>query len=72
MRFMEHTVLVDVVNQMCEQMSNGHDIFQNMLLVEPRECKDQTDVLTSKRAILECGAVRSGDIIILKILRAVV
>lgn len=63
MRFMEHTVLLDVVNQMCEQMTNGHDIFQKMFLVEPRECKLQTDILTSKRAILECGAVRSNDIV---------
>ena len=63
MRYIEHTVLIDVVNQMCEQMVGGHDLFEKMFLVQPKECKLQPDILTSKKAVLECGAVSHNDVI---------
>ena len=62
-RHMEHTVLTDVVNRMGEQIVSGHDLFERMLLVEPRECALQPDFLTSTRAVLQCGRVGKGDII---------
>ena len=63
MRYMEHTVLKDVINQMCEQMVNGHDLFKKVFLVTPCECKGQSDILTSKKAILECGDVAHNDVV---------
>ena len=67
MRYIEHTVLIDVVNQMCEQMVGGHDLFEKMFLVQPKECKLQPEVLTSKKAVLECGAVSHNDVIFSRI-----
>ena len=63
MRYIEHTVLIDVVNQMCEQMVGGHDLFETMILVQPRECKLQPEIMTSKKAVLECGAVAHNDVV---------
>ena len=60
---MEHTVVVDIVNQHCEQMLSGHDLFEATFLVEPRECKLQPNILASHRAVLPCGPVRNEDII---------
>ena len=62
-RWMEHTVLLDVVNQHCEQICSGHDLFEPMFLVNPRECVLQPDYLTSKRAVLLCGEVVKDDIV---------
>jgi hypothetical protein len=62
-RNIEHTVIVDVVNQHCEQILSGHDLFEPMFLVEPRECKLQPEVTTSLRAVLPCGSVKNDDII---------
>lgn len=63
-RYMEHTVLIDVVNQMCHQVTEGHDLFSKMFLVKPRACKHQPDVLSSSNAVLECGLVAKRDILI--------
>jgi hypothetical protein len=62
-RYMEHTVVVDVVNQHCEQIASGHDLFSQMFLVEPRECLLQPGLATSRRAVLECGMVAKGDVV---------
>ena len=62
-RYMEHTVLVDVVNQMCQQLVDGHDLFSNMFLVNGRPCKLQPEVMSSPRAVLECGMVAAGDVL---------
>ena len=63
-RYMEHTVLVDVVNQMCHQVTEGHDLFSKMFLVTPRPCKLQPDVMSSHTAVLECGLVAKRDMLI--------
>ena len=65
-RYMEHTVLADVVNKHCQQITSGHDLFSRRLLVEPRECALQPDYLTSARAVLECGPIEKGDVIFFK------
>ena len=62
-RNMEHTLIVDIVNQHCEQLLSGHDLFEAMFLVEPRECKLQPDILASKNAVLPCGPLRNEDVI---------
>jgi hypothetical protein len=63
-RYIEHAVIVDVVNQRCEQILSGHDLFSQMILVEPRECALQPELLTSSRAVLECGMVAKGDVVV--------
>lgn len=65
-RHMEHTVLVDIVNKCCDQIASGHDVFEKRFLVNPRECKLQPEYLTSTRAVLECGPVRNGDVLVFK------
>ena len=65
-RNVEHAVVVDVVNQMCEQIASGYDLFQPMLLVEPHACKLQPDVRTSTRAVVHCGALAKKDIVFLE------
>ena len=62
-RYMEHTVLVDVVNQHCQQICSGHDLFEPMILVNPRECALQPEYLTASRAVLHCGEVSKNDIV---------
>ena len=62
-RHMEHTVLVDVVNQMCQQVVDGHDLFEKMFLVNPRPCKLQPEIVSSARAVLECGLVAKKDLL---------
>jgi hypothetical protein len=62
-RYMEHTVLVDVVNQMCQQLVDGHDLFAKMFLVSGRPCKLQPEVVSSSSAVLECGLIKKGDIL---------
>ena len=47
---------------MCEQMVGGHDLFEKMILVQPRECKLQPEIMKSKKAVLECGAVSHNDV----------
>lgn len=62
-RYMEHTVLVDVVNQMCQQLQDGHDLFLKMFLINPRPCKLQPEIVSSTRAVLECGLVSKDDVL---------
>ena len=62
-RHIEHTVLIEVVNQHCEQIASGHDLFMPMFLVNPRECALQNEYLTSRRAVLLCGEVSNKDVV---------
>ena len=64
MRYMEHTVLNDVVNKHCQQIVAGHDLFEKMCLVNARPNADGT-VLCAKAAIVVCGKITKGDIIFL-------
>ena len=68
-RHIEHTVLIEVVNQHCEQIASGHDLFMPMFLVNPRECALQNEYLTSRRAVLLCGEVSNKDVVFSKISR---
>ena len=56
-------MLVDVVNQMCQQLLDGHDLFSKMFLVNGRPCKLQPEVLSSSSAVLECGLIAKQDIL---------
>ena len=62
-RHIEHTVLADVVNKQCQQMTDGHDLFKNLCLVNPRVVQGRADLERSNTAVLPCGAVRHGDVV---------
>ena len=62
-RHMEHVVITDIVNQHCEQVQTGHDLFEEEFLVEPRELAWDNSVLVSNKAVLKCGVVHKGDIV---------
>ena len=61
--YMEHIVITDIVNQHCEQVLTGHDLFEEEFLVEPRKLAWNKAVLLSKKAVLLCGMVQKGDIV---------
>ena len=61
-RYMEHTVLVDIVNKHCEQIVNGFDLFQHTFLERPSKCKMQPDISRSSVAVLPSGRVSSKDV----------
>ena len=67
-RNLEHTVIHDVVNQQIEQMIHGVDIFKEMFLVSPHTINgdDGTAAQSSKKAVLPCGLVRAGDIVMFR------
>ena len=51
------------MNQHCEQVQTGHDLFEEEFLVEPRELAWDNSVLVSNKAVLKCGVVHKGDIV---------
>ena len=61
--YMEHIVITDIVNQYCEQVLTGHDLFEEEFLVEPRKLAWNKAVLFSNKAVLLCGMVQKGDIV---------
>jgi hypothetical protein len=61
-RYIEHTVLVDVVNKQCVQISNGFDLYKHTFLERPSPCAAQPDIFRSTVAILPCGRVSSKDV----------
>ena len=67
-RNLEHTVIHDVVNQQIEQMIHGVDIFKEMFLVSPHTTNgdDGTVAQSSTKAVLPCGMVRAGDIVMFR------
>ena len=65
---LEHTVIHDVVNQQIEQMIHGVDIFEEMFLVSPHTINgdDGTVAQSSTKAVLPCGMVRAGNIVMFR------
>ena len=61
-RYMEHTVLVDIVNKHCEQITSGFDLFKHTFLVQPQACKMQPDIKRSSTAVLPCGRAAKNDV----------
>ena len=63
-RHLEHTSLADLVTQQCEQIIDGHSLFQREFLVHPSTVEILGQSLTrSRAAILECGNIHARDII---------
>ena len=64
-RHMEHTVLVDVINTMFQQIEHGADLYRACFLVSPRLVEFQgVRLYRSGAAVLRIGHVARGDLII--------
>ena len=65
MRHIEHTVLADVVNTQCVQMTDGTTLWQEFSLVNPKtiDVALYTNVKCSTQAIITFGFARQGDLI---------
>ena len=63
-RHLEHTSLANLVSQQCEQIIDGHSLFQRAFLVHPSPVElTGLDLTRSSAAVLDCGGLHSGDII---------
>ena len=65
-RYLEHTALVDVISQQCNQILDGHDLFKPRLLIRPTDFfyEDMNlHVQRSSHAALECGELARDDVI---------
>ena len=66
-RYLEHTSLADLVTQQCEQILDGHSLFQREFLVHPSTVEVAGESLTrSSAACLECGNIHARDIVYVK------
>ncbi len=63
-RHLEHTVLSTIVNASCQQLINGHDLYAQNFLAHPRDVPGGLGLQSSTVAVLRCGEVARGDIVI--------
>ena len=63
-RYLETTSLADLVTQDCEQILDGHSLFQREFLIHPSTVEIRGQNLTrSRAACLECGNIHARDIV---------
>ena len=64
-RHIEHTTLATVLNNMCQQVIEGHCLFQRQFLVSPKRFDLLSDyhLNRSTSAVLDCGLISKGDVI---------
>ena len=63
-RYLEHTVLTDLINRQCQQVVEGHGLFQNKFLAHPRVLEVMgVEYLRSTEAVLACGHIHADDIV---------
>ena len=63
-RHMEHTVVLDVVNLQCQQISREADLFKARFLVNARTVYfGDTRFYSAKSAVLEIGHIQADDIV---------
>ena len=66
-RYLEHTSLADLVTQQCEQILDGHSLFQREFLVHPSTIEvGGQSINRSNAACLECGNIHARDIVYVK------
>jgi hypothetical protein len=63
----EHVVIADVLNAQCEQMSEGHDLFDEIVLLRPSEFNlaNGHTVQSSKTVVCSFGELNTGDVVYL-------
>ena len=63
-RHLEHTTLNSLVTQQCEQILDGHSLFQRAFLAHPSTVAiEGFSMTTSSSACLECGSLLARDIL---------
>ena len=63
-RHIEHTSLTSLVSQQCEQIIEGHSLFQREFLAHPSPVDiEGLGLSRSVGAVLQCGGLHAGDII---------
>jgi hypothetical protein len=66
-RHMEHTILVDVVNTMFQQIIGGLDLYKPCFLIHPKAIAlDGNHFLRSSAAVMRIGHVEHGDLVVTK------
>ena len=66
-RYLEHTSLADLVTQQCEQILDGHSLFQREFLVHPSTIEvGGQNIKRANAACLECGNIHARDIVYVK------
>ena len=65
-RHLEHTVVYDVVNKQCKQLSEGVELFKNQFLVSPRDVRDVPNLRRSTSAVLDLGVLQIGDVVYMR------
>lgn len=72
-RYLEQTVLKDLVNRMCESYTSCLSLFQPTFLVSPKIANGHgSELRKSDKAVLSCGMLRKGDIVFAKEISATV
>lgn len=63
-RSLEHTTLAHILNAQCEQVIEGHSLFQKRFLVRPSHL-DISDIRCTRSStmVLECGMISKDDIV---------
>ena len=63
-RHLEHTTLADMLNQQCEQILDGHNLFKRRFLAHRLDVEAMGQTFArSTEAVLECGHLHSDDVI---------
>ena len=64
-RYIEGTVIKDLVNRQCEAVAGRESLFLERYIVTPRKLVLSASVTMyhGKQAVLPCGSVRSGDVV---------
>ena len=63
-RHFEHTTLASIINEQCEQILDGHCLFNKEFLVHSTEVNIfGVCLLRSSRVVLQCGELAAGDVL---------
>ena len=63
-RHSEHTTLTGMLHEQCEQIRDGHTLFQRSFLVRPMDVQiNDSKLVRSTEAVLFCGHLHADDIL---------
>ena len=65
-RHLEQTTLASILNMQCEQVLDGHSMFQKEFLVAPSTMVlFDVKISRSSNVVLECGSISASDLVYL-------
>lgn len=63
-RYLESTVVKDLVNRMCQSFAHDECLFKPLFLLSPKTADIAgSNIFKSVQAVLHCGKLRKGDIV---------